>query len=84
MDPFALAASTNPNILSHRDAMKADDNIQFHVSMDTEMTQLWVSDIYELKPRSIVPPNQKVLHAIWSHRRKQRPSGEIYKYKSRI
>ena len=41
MDPFALAASTNPNILSHRDAMKADDSDKFHGSMDTEMSQLW-------------------------------------------
>ena len=48
------------------------------------MTQLWVSDIYELKLRSIVPPKHKVWRAVWSHRRKQRPLGEIYKYKSRI
>ena len=51
--PMAYAASCNPNILNHRDAM-ADDVEHFLESMDDEMKSLFKNKIYELYPRSKV------------------------------
>ena len=82
--PMAYAASCNPNILNHRDAMKADDVEHFLESMDDEMKSLFKNKIYELYPRSKVPRNQRVLRAVWSHRRKTKPTGEVYRHRSRI
>ena len=84
LDPHLFAASSNPNILNHRDAMKADDRDKFLQSMDDEMKNLLENGIYKLVPRSQVPAGQRVLRAVWSHRRKQKPSGEVYRHRSRI
>eukprot|EP00957_Ditylum_brightwellii_P146035 11120668-Ditylum_brightwellii.AAC.1 len=41
-------------------------------------------DIFEVVPHSCVPTYQKVLRAVWSHRRKTKPTVEVYRHKSRI
>ena len=43
-----------------------------------------VTDIFDVVDINTIPKHTKILRAIWSHRRKTTPSGEIYKYKSRI
>lgn len=83
-EPHALVASANPNILGHRDAMKADDFEKFLDSMDDEMERLFKEEIIEVVPRSQVPEGQKVLRAVWSHRRKTTPDGVVYRHRSRI
>ena len=74
-----VAKNSNPNILSHRNAMKADDHDKFLSSMREEMDKLFDNDIYEIVPRKSVPSHKTVLDAVWSHRRKQKPDGTIYR-----
>jgi len=79
-----VAKNGNPNILTHRDAMKADDNDQFLVSMKEEIDNLLKNQIYEVVPIDTVPRNKTILDAVWSHRRKQKPDGTVYRHRSRI
>ena len=74
----------NPNILFHRDAMKADDYEQFLKSMKNEIDKLLENEIYEIVPRHTVPRSKTVLNAVWSHRRKTTPNGIVYRYRSRV
>eukprot|EP00957_Ditylum_brightwellii_P096346 7338203-Ditylum_brightwellii.AAC.1 len=59
--PLALVAGTNldPNILSHREAMKSDDKDQFHNAMEEEMKRIIEKEIFEVVPKSQVPSYQK-------------------------
>ena len=84
LNPHALAASANPNILSHSQAMKAHDKPKFEGAMTEEVTRMMKNKIFELAPRSEVPRMQRVLRAVWSHRRKTTPEGEIYRHRSRL
>lgn len=84
LNVMAHIASANPNILGHRDAMKADDADKFHESMDEEIQRLTDENIYEVVARSTVPEGQRVLRAVWSHRRKTTPTGQVYRHRSRI
>jgi hypothetical protein len=47
IDPLAFVASANPNILSHREAMKALDMEQFLESMQEELEYMDDNEIYE-------------------------------------
>ena len=82
--PLAYAASINPNILSHRDAMKADDREKFEKAMQEEILTMIENEIFEEVPRSTVPPGHPILGGVWSHRRKTKPNGEVYRYRSRL
>ena len=85
--PLAFVAGCmggNPNILTHRDAMRASDVPQFEESMDSEMENLFTNEIYELIQRNEVPPSKTVLRSIWSHQRKTKPDGTVYRHRSRI
>ena len=83
--PFTyIAKGGNPNILNHRDAMKADDNEQFLTSMKQEVDKLLENEIYEIVPCNTVPKTKTVLNAVWSHRRKTTPNGTVYRHRSRI
>jgi Reverse transcriptase (RNA-dependent DNA polymerase). len=84
IDPLAFAASANPNILSHREAMKADDVEKFLESMQEELERMDDNEIYEEVLRSSVPKAQKILRAVWSHRRKTTPIGLVYRHRSRL
>eukprot|EP00957_Ditylum_brightwellii_P102903 7842959-Ditylum_brightwellii.AAC.1 len=74
--PLALVAGAyaNPNILSHRDAMKATDRDQFLQAMEEEIE----------RPCSCISTCQKVLCTVWSHERKTKPTGEVYIRRSHI
>eukprot|EP00957_Ditylum_brightwellii_P073488 5584627-Ditylum_brightwellii.AAC.1 len=65
------------------DAMKADDKEQFLSAMGEEIEKMIEKGIFEIVPRSQVPTYQKVLHAIWSHRCKATPTGEVYRHRLR-
>ena len=62
----------NPNILHHRDAMKASDSHIFKGSMDEDMENMYLNEIYELIPRNEIPPDKTILRVIWSHRRENK------------
>ena len=81
--PFTyIAKGDNPNILAHRDAMKADDNEQFLILMKQEVDKLLENEIYEIVPRNTVPKTKTVLNDVWSHRRKTTPDGQVYRHRS--
>ena len=82
--PWALAASANPNILSHSQAKRADDWEEFVKAMKEEVDRMLKNNIFKLVKRSVVPLNQRILRSVWSHRRKTTPSGEVYRYRSRL
>ena len=84
MHVYAAATNTNPNILGHSAAMRAKDADEFLKSMKQEIDRLIEYDIFDVVDINTIPKHTKILRAIWSHRRKTTPSGEIYKYKSRI
>ena len=64
--------------------MRASDSQLFEDSMDEEMKNMYLNEIYELIPRNEVPPDKTILRAIWSHRRKTKPDGTVYRHRSRI
>ena len=72
------------NILGHHNAMKADNVEQFLDSMKDKIDNLWDNDIIEIVKKSGIKGDFNVLNAVWSHRRKQKPNGEIYRHPSRI
>ena len=84
MNRHSFAASVNPNILSHREAMKADDSSSFREGMDDKVKRMIENKNFNEIPRSSVPTGQCILHAVWSHRRKTTPDGRIYHHRSHI
>ena len=84
MHPWALAASANPNILTHREAKKADDWKHFQEAMKEEIERMIKNKLFKLTARSTVPMGQRILRAVWSHRRKTTPDGKIYRHRSRM
>ena len=84
LNPHCFAASVNPNILTHRDAMKASDVESFREAMDDEVKRMIENKIFKEVPRSSVPMGQRILRAVWSHRRKTTPDGQIYRHRSRL
>ena len=84
LNPWALAALANPNILSHSEAKHADDWDEFVKAMKEEVDRMLENNIFKLVKRSVVPLNQRILRSVWSHRRKTTPSGEVYRHRSRL
>eukprot|EP00957_Ditylum_brightwellii_P149598 11391487-Ditylum_brightwellii.AAC.1 len=74
--PLALVAGrkANPNVLSHREAMKAQDHELFIQAMEEEIKRMVEKENVEVVPCSHAPTYQTVLRAIWSHRRKAKPT----------
>ena len=83
-NPHALAASANPNILSHAQAKKAMDWDKFVLAMEDEVKRMIDHDIFEEVSIEDIPLHQRILRAVWSHRRKNTPSGEVYRHRSRL
>ena len=86
LHPLAYSATktANPNIFGHSDAMKSDDADKFWETMLLEMERPHECDVYEIVDRDTVPSTSTILRAVWSHRRKTRPDGQVYKHKSRV
>ena len=70
-DPIAFAASSNPDILYHHEAMKQPDRLKF---LDAMMVQELNAHIdnknWELVDKLSIPKGVKVLDAVWALRRK--------------
>ena len=64
--------------------MEVSDREQFELAMSEEMDNLVKNEIYKISLRSFVPVQKSILRAVWSHRRKTRSDGEIYRCKSRV
>ena len=82
--PHLYAASVNPNILSHREAKKAQDFDKFQIAMQEEIARMIKNEIFEEIPRHLMDKTKTILRAVWSHRRKTTPAGEIYRHRSRL
>eukprot|EP00957_Ditylum_brightwellii_P107672 8214111-Ditylum_brightwellii.AAC.1 len=52
--------------------------------MEDEVQRMTQKENFEVVPRSRVPAYQKVLLAIWSYRRKTKPTGEIHRHCSQL
>eukprot|EP00957_Ditylum_brightwellii_P111159 8476010-Ditylum_brightwellii.AAC.1 len=63
---LALIAGTNsnPNILSHREAINLDDKDQFHKAMEEAIERMIEKEIFEVISRSQLPSYQKVLRTL--------------------
>ena len=71
-NPFAFAASDNPDILYWDQAMNAPDKAQFVEAVGTELDGHEKMGNYEPIPLSQVPKGTKLIDMVWSMRRKRR------------
>jgi hypothetical protein len=54
-------------------------------SMDEEISQLYKQDTFEFVSRSEVEKQgEEIVKTTWAFRKKRKPSGEVYRYKSRL
>ena len=79
-DLFAFAATSkgnNPDILSRRDMLAAEDRSQFLAAEPGEIAGLENYGVFEYHALTDVPAHRRrnLLNAIWSYRRKRRPDG---------
>jgi len=84
---FAAGTTNNPNILSQSAMLRASDHDHFVVAQQPEITGLENAGVFEylhMDELKALPFGTRLLNAIWSYRRKRRPDGTLYKYKSRI
>ena len=85
-DPIsAMKATSDPDTMYHHEAMREEDAQQFKEAMVKEVNdhtnrRHWVPVL-----RTSVPPDIKILPAIWAMKRKRRiATGLIYKWKARL
>eukprot|EP00957_Ditylum_brightwellii_P192169 14628441-Ditylum_brightwellii.AAC.1 len=64
--PLASVAGTkaNPDVLSHREAMKVKDRELFIQAMEEEIERMVENNIFEVVPHSSVSTYQKVQRAL--------------------
>ncbi len=81
----ALAASNDPDILTLKQAMQAEDADKFRESMVQEFNDHCNKEHWAFVLRNSLPPGTKVLQSVWAMRRKRRiATGEVYKWKARL
>jgi len=77
---LAMAMSNDPDILTLREAMSADDSDEFRKSMIQEFNDHCDRTHWVFVLRSSLPHGTKVLPSVWAMRRKQRiATGQVYK-----
>ena len=82
---FALAASSNPDIMYLDEAMRAEDSEQFRKAMADEVKSHDNMDHWKVMKRADLPAGTDVLPAVWAMRRKRRiATQEVYKWKARL
>ena len=64
--------------------MKAHDRDQFEKEMEIEIERFTEKESYEIIHRNKVPYGKRILHAVWTFRRKTNPSGLVYRHRSRL
>jgi hypothetical protein len=85
MNPIALAASTDPDIMYFHEILNEPDKEEFLKAMQNEINGHNENQNWEVIPRSQVPAHCKILPSVWAMRRKRRLSdGKVYKWKARI
>ncbi len=85
VNPIALAASTDPDVMYFHEILREPDKEEFLKSMQLEINGHNDNKNWEIVPRSQVPAHIKVLPSVWAMRRKRRLSdGTVYKWKARI
>jgi Reverse transcriptase (RNA-dependent DNA polymerase)/GAG-pre-integrase domain len=82
---LAYAASADPDTMYYHEAMREPDRPEFIKAMEKEVKSHTENGVWELVPRSSVPPGTKILPAVWAMKRKRRiATREIYKWKARL
>ena len=71
VDPiYAFAASADPDTLYHHEAMREPDADQFREAMVQEFCDQWNNENFELKRRSEIPEDARILPSVWAMKRK--------------
>ena len=84
-NPISFSASSSPDILYYKDAMRAPDAANFKEAMVDEINSHTDNGHWKVVGRDKVPKGTKVLPSVWAFRRKRRiATQEVYKWKSRI
>jgi hypothetical protein len=82
---LAYAASADPDTMYYHEAMREPDSAEFIKAMKKEVKSHTENEVWELVPKSSVPPGTKVLPAVWAMKRKRRiATKEVYKWKARL
>jgi hypothetical protein len=82
---LAYAASADPDTMYYHEAMREPDSAEFIKAMGKEVQSHTENQVWELVPRSSVPPGTKILPAVWAMKRKHRiATREVYKWKARL
>ena len=85
--PFALASKLhNEDFPSYQDIirMPPEERNKWMDSMDEELQALYEFGTFEFIPRSEVEEGEEIIKTTWAFRKKRKPSGEVYRYKSRL
>ena len=69
---LAFAASADPDTMYYHEVMREPDCAEFIKAMEKEVKSHTENGVWELVPRSSVPPATKILPAVWTMRRKRR------------
>mmetsp|Transcript_9530 Transcript_9530/g.13787 ORF Transcript_9530/g.13787 Transcript_9530/m.13787 type:complete len:125 (-) Transcript_9530:1663-2037(-) len=64
--------------------LKAADKADFVKTQVPEIRGLEKLHVFQYMKRTSLPTGARLLNAIWSYRRKRKPTGELLKLKSRI
>ena len=88
-DSFVAYTSANENqiqedVLTQSAMLKAPDKEAFIKTQEPEIRGLEKLHVFKYIKRSELPIGAQLLNAIWSYRRKRKPTGELLKLKSRI
>jgi hypothetical protein len=85
LHPMAFAAQmADTETFHYGAAMKQPDKVLFMKAMIKEVSDLFNSDVFELKRRSEITSGQKPIKSIWSFKRKRAPDGTYLKHKARL
>ena len=76
---LAYAASADPDTMYYHMAMREPDRPEFIKAMVKEVQSHTENGVWELVPRSSIPPGTKVLPAVWAMKRKRQiATREVY------
>ena len=86
--PFALASKLhNEDFPSFKEILRLpdDEKEKWMSSMDEELQALHDSGTFEFVDRSeVLKQGEEIVKTTWAFRKKRTPSGEVYRYKSRM
>ncbi len=82
---LAYDASADPDTMYYHEAMREPDCVEFIKAMENEVMSHTKNQVWELVPRSSVPPGTKILPAVWAMKRKRQiATRKVYKWKARL